>query len=467
MRRMQTIALGAAVFAGLTVPANADDTPSPQSSPVGQYIPYRGNPTPQAPMPGSSGQQGGAGMPGAPVPLNPDGSPMMPGGADGAGSGAFDPGAGGGAGGGGAGADGSGGGGGGANPGGFASGLGGVGGSSGAPPGVIGDFQPISQARVVTKAATRFPNIPTPIPPPRVPNGNPGTITPNGTTSVLYKLTGLKISDNQSPIPQDRFFYSFNYFDNLNASVNRRLNNQISNLQVYHQLFGLEKTLFDGRASIGVRVPLNTISLNSKADIRGLPRDSTAPGDLSIFAKLILLQQGSTTITGGLQVTVPTGPGAFGGNKFYSYFRDTQIQPFVGFLFRRDRFYAQGFSSINVPTTSRDVTLLFNDVSIGYYVYRPTDPDKFVTAIVPTAEAHLTTPLNHRGFNADDLASTPDFLNMTFGTSIELKHRAIISAAYVTPVTGPKPFNAEFVLLLNVRFGGRNNSTSVVPPIAQ
>ncbi|WP_435009989.1 hypothetical protein P12x_001208 [Tundrisphaera lichenicola] len=257
-----------------------------------------------------------------------------------------------------------------------------------------------------------------------------------------------------SPRPQDRVFYSFNYFDNVNASLNRRLGTPVENLQVYHQLFGIEKTILDGRASVGFRVPLNTISLKSTADVKGLGGTSTAPGDLSIFAKYALYSddQGNL-ISAGLQVTAPTGPGAFGGNKFYSYFRDTQIQPFVGFIFARDRFYAQGFSSINVPTMSQDVTLLFNDIGIGYYAYRSNEPNKFLTAIVPLAEAHLTTPLNHRGFSATDIAATPDILDMTAGVNVEFNRRAILTAAYITPVTGPKPFNAEFALLLNIKFG--------------
>ncbi len=53
---------------------------------------------------------------------------------------------------------------------------------------------------------------------------------------------------------------------------------------------------------------------------------------------------------------------------------------------------------------------------------------------------------------------------MTFGTNLELHKRAILSAAYVTPVTGPKPFNAEFVLLLNIRFGGSRTPLSPVTP---
>ena len=452
MRRKLTIAWGAALVASLTGPAIADDPPASVAYPSGQDV-SRGGPSYLGGMSGAPVASGPATVPGTSGALNPDGTPIV-GADDGAGSGAF--------------AGGTGGTGPGGGAGGFAPGLGGFGGASGAPPGVIGDFQPISKARIINAAATtgRFPNLPTPVPPPHVPNGNPGVVNGNGTTSVLFKLTGLKISDNQSPIPQDRVFFSFNYFDNLNASVDRHQLSPVQNLQVYHELFGIEKTFLDGRASIGFRIPLNTISFRSTANVPGLGGSSTATGDLSIFLKYILFRREGFWITSGLQVTPPTGPGAFGGNKYYSFFRDTQIQPFVGYLFTRDRFYLQGFSSINVPTTSQDVTLLFNDVSIGYYAYRPEDRTRFVTAIVPTAEAHLTTPLNHRGFSSTDLASTPDILDLTFGTNLEIRRRAILSAAYVTPVTGPKPFNAEFVLLLNVRFGrSRGNLSPVTPPV--
>jgi len=447
MRRMLTTAWGLALAVSCLVgspstgqePPRSTPSPSPQTSP--NALPWPDGSS----LPGTSGGE-----------LNPDGTPSA-----GTDAGAANT----------AGTTGGGaeaGSGPGTGAGGFNAELGGFAGGSGAPPGVIGDYQPFSRAtNLHASAATRFPHLPTPIPPPRVGGRNPGIVNGNGTTSILFKLTGLKISDNQSPVPQDRFFYSFNYFDNLNASVDRNIGSPVQNLQVYHQLFGIEKTFLDGNASIGFRVPLNTISFKSTANVAGLGGSSTSAGDLSIFLKYVLYnnKQGSLIST-GLQVTAPTGPGSFGGSKYYSYFRDTNIQPFVGYLWTRDRFYFQGFSSIAVPTTSQDVTLLFNDVSIGYYAYRSADANRFLTAIVPTAEAHLNTPLNHRGFSSTDLASTPDILDLTFGTNIEFHRRAILSAAYVTPVTGPKPFNAELVLLLNIRFGGsRRNLSPVTPPI--
>ena len=351
--------------------------------------------------------------------------------------------------------------------GGFNSGLGGFAGASGAPPGIIGDYSPITAARVAHAAgASRFPGLPTPIPPPNPRGRDPGLVNGNGTTSILFKLTGLKISDNQSPVPQDRFFYSFNYFDNLNASVDRRIGSPIQNLQVYHQLFGLEKTFLDGRASIGFRVPLNTISFKSTANVAGLGGSSTSAGDLSVFLKYAIYRTDRLLASAGLEVTAPTGPNAFAAAKYYSYFRDTQIQPFVGYLFTRDRFYVQGFTSLAVPTTSNDVTMVFSDVAIGYFAYRSLDASRLLTAVVPTAEAHLNTPLNHRGFRSTDLASTPDVLDLTFGLNTEFHRRSVLSVGYVTPVTGPKPFNAEFVLQLNVRFGGpRRLPVPAVPPI--
>ncbi len=460
MRRMLRTALGAALAVAASVPARADGPayppgPAPMSSgqdlPIG--IPAAGGTNPEGGSPGNSAGPAGP-TPGAPGPVGPDGfTPSSPG--QSGGSGAF--------------ADGGGPD---ASPG-FAPGLGGIAGASGAPPGIIGDFTPITQSRVAGPAfhalqSARFPNLPTPIPAPGINGHNPGIVSGNGTTSVLFKFAGLKISDNQSPRPQDRFFYSFNYFDNLNASVNRRIGSPIENLQVYHQLFGIEKTFLDGRASIGFRMPLNTITLKSTANVPGLGGTSTAPGDLSVFVKYLLWDdRKGNLISAGLQVTPPTGPGAFGGRKYYSFYRDTQIQPFIGYIFTRDRFFIQGFSAIDVPTQSQDVTLLFNDVAVGYYAYRPTDPSRFVTAIVPTAEAHLTTPLNHRGFSPTDLASTPDVLSLTFGTNLELRRRATITAAYVTPVTGPKPFNAELVLLLNVRFGASARGRGPNVPLAR
>ena len=54
----------------------------------------------------------------------------------------------------------------------------------------------------------------------------------------------------------------------------------------------------------------------------------------------------------------------------------------------------QGFSAIAVPIHSQDLLLAFNDIGVGYFVYRDREL-RLVTAVAPTFEVHVNTPLNH------------------------------------------------------------------------
>ena len=126
--------------------------------------------------------------------------------------------------------------------------------------------------------------LPPPIPPPKVGGQNPGIVNGNGTTSILFKLTGLKVSDNQSPDAAGSRVFLVQLLrqpQRLGRPQNALADPELP--EVYHELFGIEKTFLDGNASIGFRVPLNTISF--KSDVAGLGGSSTAPGDLSVFLK--------------------------------------------------------------------------------------------------------------------------------------------------------------------------------------
>ena len=90
------------------------------------------------------------------------------------------------------------------------------------------------------------------------------------------------------------------------------------------------------------------------------------------------------------------------------------------------------------------MTILSNDVGLGYYLYRNPDADGFLTAIAPTFEVHVNTPLNHRDvFDANDRAGTPDVVNLTYGVNFGFARSAVLTLGFVTPVTGPKPFDYE------------------------
>jgi hypothetical protein len=330
---------------------------------------------------------------------------------------------------------------------------------------MLGDQGPASVRTLFTPTIPTPPPVPTPGRPPTPPIPRPQN---NKVRIAAPWARGFKISDNQSPRPQDRVFFTFNYFNNFNQSINQRLGAPFSSMQVYRYILGLEKTFWDGWASIGIRMPINTISATST--VRGLGGTSTAINNFTVFSKMILWQDPTVNnrlISAGLSVTAPSGPGSFAGAPYAFGLRDTQIQPFLGYIWGQDRFYIQGFESIDIPTSSADVTMLYNDIGIGYFVYQDNDPNALIRAIVPTFETHINVPLNHVGaFRANDPFGTPDVVDLTFGGNVLLGRSTLLSVAFVDPVTGPRPFNFEWVVLLNVYFGRtRQNPAIPTPPV--
>jgi hypothetical protein len=274
-------------------------------------------------------------------------------------------------------------------------------------------------------------------------------------------VRGYKMADNQSPRPQDRVFIAFNYFDNIQESPTSGLRD----VQVFREFFGLEKTFFDQRASIGVRMPLNSIS--AEGAMPGLGGSSTAVGDLTIFLKGIVCEdrKSGSLFSAGLAVTTPDSPSGFAGAPFARSIRTASLQPFVAYIANFRNWFVQGFSGTNVPTDPNVVTMYYNDVGAGYFLYRAADPDALITAIVPTMEVHVNTPLNHRVSHAVGAPpGIPDVVDLTFGASVVLGRRTIFSAGVVDPVTGPRPYELEVVALLNIFYGRR--PTPPTPPPA-
>jgi hypothetical protein len=287
-----------------------------------------------------------------------------------------------------------------------------------------------------------------------------GDLTPVTRPSAINApwVRGYKMADNQSPRPQDRIFAAFNFFDDLRQPGG----SDLRQVKVYREFFGLEKTFFDQSASIGLRMPLNTITALS--DVPGRGGTSTAVGDLTVFAKGILLEDTSSgsLFSGGLAVTPPTGPSSFAGARFAKGIPTTSLQPFVGYIVNFDDWFIQGFSGPNLPTDRRVTTMFYNDIGAGYYLYRAADPDAFFAAVVPTFEVHVNTPLNHR--TTPRMTGTPDAVDLTFGTSVLMGRRTSLSAGLIDPVTGPRPFRLEAVLQLNYFFGKRR-APGTPPPL--
>ena len=90
-----------------------------------------------------------------------------------------------------------------------------------------------------------------------------------------------------------------------------------------------------------------------------------------------------------LAVTPTTGPNAFAGSHSITSFHSTTLQPYVGFIWNFQRWYLHGFTALDIPTDSNDVTLMYNDIGVGYFLYRNRMEGQAVTAIVPTFEVQV------------------------------------------------------------------------------
>src|SRR5262249_20066000 len=133
-------------------------------------------------------------------------------------------------------------------------------------------------------------------------------------------------------------------------------------LNLHREVIGFEKTFFDGNASFGMRLPFLQLQDGSG--------DLSRVGDLSFILKWALLNDRATgnVFSLGMVVTAPTGDPFFAVNG--NTIHPTILQPYLGYIFNFGNFYVHGFSSVVVPTDSQDVTLLLNDIGVGYWIYR-------------------------------------------------------------------------------------------------
>lgn len=259
---------------------------------------------------------------------------------------------------------------------------------------------------------------------------------PGGPMRVpLFARSAFTIADDESPRPQDRVYFGFNYYNDV-----RTPDTQIA---INRETFGVEKTFLNGRASVGVRIPfVNTtgdFSLNSSDDI----------ADMSVILKYAFLNDrpSGTALSGGLMITAPTGPAI---NTLAGDIHSTLLQPFLGgSLLLFDRAYLQGFSSVIVPTDSRDSVLVDNTIAVGYWAYR-CDSGSCLRAIVPTFEVQVLDPLNHR--DADSLIHYPDVVCLTAGVHVGLFKNSMLAIGASTPITGPSPFDVGAVAQYDLRF---------------
>jgi len=256
-------------------------------------------------------------------------------------------------------------------------------------------------------------------------------------TVLAGRYSGIMITDNDSPRPVDRGYFGYSYYDGLASSLNPGFGDTTQN----RQLFGFEKTLFDGNVSIGLRMPYVQVA-------GPFGSGGNAAGDLSVLFKWAMINNRETgdLLSVGMVLTTPTGDvnGVFPDGTPVPH--SVLFQPWAGFVHTYGRAYVQGICNVIIPTDSRDVTLLGNSIAIGYNVYQGGG---IIPAITPTFETHIRTPLTNRDPN--NWIYLQDQVNLTGGVHFNW-NRFTFSGAACVPVVGPRPWNIEALANLNYRF---------------
>jgi hypothetical protein len=295
-------------------------------------------------------------------------------------------------------------------------------------------------------------------------------------TPIAYSI---KIAEGESPRPETRVFYEFNYYTNVDKSVfSRGLPGSpgpllFHDVTLYRNTFGGEYAFLNGDASLGVRVPINstnaspfpgalapptTAGVFSPTGVfipaTGVPVgdfSSSEIGDVSVIFKYVFCHDCATgsLLSGGVDLTFPTGQ--FDVSKGVNPDIDNTliVQPYIAFILNRGDFFVQGFSSVALRTTRTDEMVWFNDIGVGYFMYRDRCHDKLITAVAPTVELHANDPLYPSSLFVTGLT---DVIDMTFGATVELLGRATLAVGVNTPLTAPRTYDYEILAQLNWRF---------------
>jgi hypothetical protein len=266
-------------------------------------------------------------------------------------------------------------------------------------------------------------------------NSNSGQAVRHGIISVVAPVparAAFKISENESPRPMDRIYLNYNFYSDATRLVPGSTTSDL-----HRETLGFEKTFADGNGSFGFRLPFQQLEGDTNVQSYEL-------GDMDLLFKYAFINDCKTgdCLSGGLVVTLPTGKdiNIDGESTLHSWI----FQPWLGFIATHGDWYVHGFSSVAIPTDFRDVTVWFNSIGVGYWIYRNNCHDAFLRGIVPTAELHVDTPLNHRGLNDANPISYPDQLNGTVGAHLMFSH-AVVGLGVGTPLIGPRPYEVEAI----------------------
>lgn len=286
----------------------------------------------------------------------------------------------------------------------------------------------------------------------------------------------FKITEQTSPIPMDRMFFNYHVFTNAVGDANG------NEIDLNRYVFGLEKTFWNGMASLEIRVPFEGgVSSNQTQMIRSpIQNRGTEFGNISLVPKFLLLREPGFALSTGLGIAMPTASDAVleSGSVRVEFENESwQLQPFIGVYRCCGRswciFYTQAdFTTVGDTVSSFDNSamvdrgiynnqnLLHFDLSAGYWLYQ--NNRRRMRGIAGIGELHYTTTLNDpdsvtagRPSNGDVLTNpygSLNSLNLTAGIRLFVGDNNTVTFSGAAPLRkgdGSDLFDGEISLQIN------------------
>ena len=211
----------------------------------------------------------------------------------------------------------------------------------------------------------------------------------------------VKMSEDNSPLPRDRFIFTYDSFGDVPFTAN--------GIGVNRFQFGVEKTFLDGRWSAEVRLPFaGTLASTYR---QGAEVTDLEFGNIRLALKRLLVRNQYLAVSTGLGISLPTAKdqtvlSLLDDSLLYRFRnKSVQLEPFVGALFTpTDRLFGQLWSSINVDASGSNLTwnpgvfggsgtakiwdlpILSVDGQVGYWLIR--NGSGVVRGLAPFVELH-------------------------------------------------------------------------------
>jgi hypothetical protein len=297
----------------------------------------------------------------------------------------------------------------------------------------------------------------------------------------------LWAADNNSPQPRDRVFAVFDYSSRVPLST--------TGSEVDRLVFGFEKTLFEQRASLEVRIPAaETVRTDFLSTDGGLDARDFELGDIFVALKVLFCKTETLDFAGGVAMILPTGSDVSlrdptsGAEVLRLEGAAIHFQPFLAAAWApNDRFFLQSFlqfdfestgNSLSATSALSDVTqfptnfaeslatnrlgsetspgLMRWDVQAGWWCYRCPE-GRWVTAVAPLAELHYSAglgdpqPFSVAGISAQAAPGT-DRLSLTLGVDVDVCAHASVLAGFTAPLLGRDKRDNDFNFSLMVNY---------------